>query len=298
MGGAGAAGVHDLFTTSSQIAGVQIAGSLYADRQMTRSRALLQAPSGRVARSLGSRGVRRLLAGAFGLLAVGVLSACGGGGEDPVITIAVPSETAVVETTTPRATSTPRPSQTASAEAVQAISSLTDFIDAHGYPSDATFATLKIPKLGVEAKVASRVVGSDGVMADPEGPAEVIWYDLSSWAGMGGVPGGGGNAVFSGHVDYNWTVNYAGGVHYRGPGVFRELAALQLGDVIEVAYGGTTFRYAVVSNDQFNATSGDWGSVWRHGSGDSITLYTCGGEFDFDALEYSDRVVVRAERIQ
>lgn len=251
---------------------------------------------------------RPLRARAFPVLAIlaivaaAFLVACGGD-DDPTPTITTPSSTATEGTTsptasrTPRPTTTPRPSQTASAEAVSSIRSLNEFISEHGYPPDANFAQLRIPKLGVDASVANRVVGGDGVMPDPQGPADVVWYDLSGWSGMGGVPGGGGNAVFSGHVDYNWSVGYAGGVNYRGPGVFRELDQLGEGDIIEVDYNGSTLRYAVVSNQQLGPGS-DWGAVWSNGGGDALTLYTCGGDFDPNSLEYSDRVVVRAERIQ
>ena len=194
---------------------------------------------------------RALLLPALAIVAAVALVACGGGGDDPT-----PTETATAtESTptptpttsrTPSPTATPRPSQTESADAVQAISGLKDFIDGYGYPSDATFAELRVPKLGVDAQVASRFVGGDGVMPNPEGPAEVIWYDMSLWQGMGGVPGGGGNAIFSGHVDYDYAVGYAG-VHYRGQGVFSQLGKLVEGDIIEVdsePYGDSFARPA------------------------------------------------------
>lgn len=241
---------------------------------------------------------RALLLPALAILAAVALVACGGD-ERPPAEAATPTEatsTPAPPTGTPRATSTPRPSQTASAEAIDAISGLNDFIEGYGYPADATFAELRIPKLGVDAQVASRYVGGDGVMPNPEGPAEVVWYDMSLWPGMGGVPGGGGNAVFSGHVDYDYAVGYAG-VHYRGQGVFSQLEKLVEGDIIEVEYGGETLRYAVTSMLQLNANGGDWGAVWAHGDGDMVTLYTCGGEFDYNSREYSDRVVVHARRI-
>ena len=167
----------------------------------------------------------------------------------------------------------------------------------YGFPPDATFAQLRIPALGVDAAVASRFVGGDAKMPNPQGPADVVWYDLTAWPGMGGLPGAGGNAIFSGHVDYNAMVPYAG-VHYRGQGVFSRLSALGNGDIIEVDYNGQTLRYAVVSNQQVGAVGTDWGAIWSSAGPDAITLYTCGGEFDFNNLSYSDRVVVRAERIQ
>ena len=242
---------------------------------------------------------RSLLLPIAAIVASAALLACSGG-DDPTPTPSpTPTSTEATSTSTPtstpRSTRTPAPTQTASAEAVEAIRSLGEFVSEHGYPADASFARVRIPRLGVDAGVASRYVGGDGVMANPQGPADVIWYDLSAWPGMGGAPGEGGNAVFSGHVDYNADVRYAN-VRYRGPGVFRELAGLSSGDVIEIDYAGETFRYAVFRNEQLGPNS-DWGAIWRTGTTEMVTLYTCGGEFDPTTHSYSDRVVVQAERI-
>lgn len=175
---------------------------------------------------------------------------------------------------------------------------LEGFVDQFGYPTDATFARLRIPVLSVDAWVAPRSVGADGQMPLPAGPADVAWYDLSTWPGLGGAPGEGGNAVFAGHVDYSAYVPYADTV-YRGKGVFESLAQLVEGDIIELEYGGEVLRYAVVSNRQLSAAPGatDWAAVWSDGGADAVTLYTCGGDFDPVAQTYNDRVVVRAERV-
>lgn len=179
-------------------------------------------------------------------------------------------------------------------------SDLSDFVDEFGYPSDATFARLRIPMLGVDAAVAPRSVDETGVMPLPAGPADVVWYDLSTWAGMGGVPGEGRNAIFAGHVDYAAYVPYAE-ADYRGGGVFEALDHLSPGDIVEIEYQGDTFRYAVVWNQQLSASPDvtDWGAVWSDRvSIDSVTLYTCGGDFDPLTQTYNDRTVVRAERLR
>lgn len=227
------------------------------------------------------------------------LAACSGRAEEQpaeiIIETPAPTPTA---TARPTRTPTPTPTETAEAllEGIPSVTSLTTFIAEHGYPEDATFARVRIPVLGVDARVASRYVGGDGVMPNPVGPADVVWYDLSAWSGLGGEPGSGGNAIFSGHVDYNATVRYAD-VHYRGQGVFGQLQRLSEGDVIEVDYNGETLRYAVTWTRQLHASEDDWAPIWRRGGRDAITLYTCGGEFDTVSRQYSDRVVVRAERI-
>jgi len=178
-------------------------------------------------------------------------------------------------------------------------SELSDFVDEFGYPPDGSFARLRIPRLSVDAAVAPRLVDATGVMPLPGGPADVVWYDLSTWTGMGGAPGEGRNAIFAGHVDYAAYVPYAE-ANYRGGGVFEALAGLTPGDIIEVEYQGETLRYAVVWNQQLSASPEvtDWGAVWSDRvSSDSVTLYTCGGDFDPLTQTYNDRTVVRAERL-
>ena len=53
-----------------------------------------------------------------------------------------------------------------------------------------------VPSIGVDAPVSVKTIGPDGVMQPPDEPEDVAWYDFSA------RPGGGGNAVFSAHVDY------------------------------------------------------------------------------------------------
>lgn len=195
------------------------------------------------------------------------------------------------------ATSTPATRPTLPPDPSRTVRALDEFVRDYGYPKNSTFARLRIPSLSVDAQVGQRYVGGDGVMPDPSGPAEVAWYDLSGWNGLGGRPGEPGNAIFSGHVDYAANVPYAG-VSYRGQGVFSQINQLSAGDVIEVDYGGKTFRYRVAWRRQYAGTGTDWQAIWSSNVGrESITLYTCGGTFDFTSREYADRVVVRAERI-
>jgi LPXTG-site transpeptidase (sortase) family protein len=164
----------------------------------------------------------------------------------------------------------------------------------YGDPPGAGFARLKIPSQNVNATVVARVVGPDGHMPNPAGPAEAVWYDLSAW-GLGGAPGGGGNAVFSAHVDFADVVPFAN-VRYQGVGVFFNLGRLQQGDIVEVEYKGQTLRYAVEWRKQV-AGEGDWNALLAAGSRDSITLITCSGDFDISTRSYDSRTVVRAVRL-
>ncbi|MFA7249437.1 MAG: class F sortase [Dehalococcoidia bacterium] len=197
---------------------------------------------------------------------------------------------------TPGATGTGTPFPTG--QPGQVITNIKDLVSKFGYPPGTNFAQIRIPTIGVDARVGARSVGRDAIMAAPAGPADVVWYDMGLWDGLGGSPGGGQNAIFSGHVDYADRVPYAN-VSYRGQGVFSQLHLLSQGDIIEIDYKGQTLRYRVEWRRQL--TSGgqtDWSSIWTSKTGaDSITLYTCGGDFNFQTREYQDRVIVRANRI-
>ncbi|MCL6646519.1 MAG: class F sortase [Dehalococcoidia bacterium] len=147
---------------------------------------------------------------------------------------------------------------------------------------------LVIPSIGVDAPVTMRTVPSNGVMGNPNGPWDVTWYDFSNFPGLGGYPGGGGNAVFAGHVDY---VNV-------GPAVFYRVASLKPGDVIEVRReDGQAIRYAVESVRGVSPSSGDWASILSAEPGrETITLITCGGTFNPATRDYDTRMVVKGVR--
>ena len=223
----------------------------------------------------------------------------------PPTPTATPALTATPATTgTATATPTPTESPDPPADAItptpaseDPVGSIDELHSGFGEPPSAVLGRLRVPALGIDAPLGARSVGGDGQMPNPVGPSDVIWYDFSEWEGVGGTIGGGGNAVFSGHVDYAAHVAYAG-VDFRGRGVFFSLSLLSPGDVIEVESGGQTVRYAVSWRQLVNAVDSDWGEILSSDVPvDSITLITCGGEFNFESRSYVDRVVVRAERI-
>ena len=141
---------------------------------------------------------------------------------------------------------------------------------------------LAIPKIGVEAPVVLVGVDGDGIMQSPSGPFEVGWY------GFTGQPGSGGNAVFSGHVDFANV----------GPAVFWHLRELGLGDLIDVRLSdGTAYQYVVTSSASYDADDAPIAEIVGPTPKDTVTLITCAGTFNRDVRQYSDRLVVRAERL-
>jgi len=168
----------------------------------------------------------------------------------------------------------------------------------YGEPPDATSGRLRIASLGIDAPIGQRHVAADGVMPNPTGPDDVVWYDFSAWPGLGGYPGGGQNAIFAAHVDRNAFLDYAG-VQYTGPGAFANLSLLQVGDTIEVEMEGGYVAYSVLWMQDVGAEGSDWDSIFASdtGEGESLTLLTCAGDFNSDLHAYSHRTVVRAIRV-
>ncbi|MDQ3227801.1 MAG: class F sortase, partial [Chloroflexota bacterium] len=134
----------------------------------------------------------------------------------------------------------------------------------------------------------------DGAMQDPTGPWVVSWYEPLGKAGEGG------NVVMSGHVDY-WNTGPNG---TAGPAVFYEVPNLAPGDVIRlIGENGENIDYAVEWTEQFDVATeltpeviqndivGDTGQ-------ESLTLITCGGEFDAATGEYLKRWGLRANMIE
>jgi len=229
------------------------------------------------------------IGGAAGILFITalLLAAAGGSESSPGVTVVPRGE----EASTPDS-----PQALREATIVPVVEELDQFRETYGDPPDAQLGRFRIPKIGVDAPLGSRVVPADGRMPLPSGPSDVVWYDFSGWPGYGGAIGAGQNAMFAGHVDYAARVPHAG-VNYSGRGIFYSLELLAPGDSIEVETGGRTTRYRVAWKRSVPAGSDYWGEIMSSNVGaDSITLITCTGEFDIESLEYSDRLVIRAVR--
>lgn len=148
--------------------------------------------------------------------------------------------------------------------------------------------SIVIEEAGVDARVEKRNI-IDGVMEPPSGPADVAWYQQTDLLGEVG------NVVLVGYADY-WDI---------GPAVFANLYDLAEGDeIVATGTDGNTYVYAVASVDLYDVADllDDTETlIVRPSSGEiigptreaSITLITCGGEFDYDRSEYLSRVVVR-----
>jgi LPXTG-site transpeptidase (sortase) family protein len=145
---------------------------------------------------------------------------------------------------------------------------------------------LVIPSIGVDAPLSAKVVGSDGQMPNPNGPEDVAYYDFSDWPNMGGTPGKGGNVVLAGHVDY---------IHY-GPAVFWRLHEIAVGDIVTIKMNdGTEANYKIEFNKRITVGGADWTGIVAATADESITLITCGGQFE--AGHYDSRQIVWGRRV-
>jgi hypothetical protein len=138
---------------------------------------------------------------------------------------------------------------------------------------------------GIDAEVESLSI-IDGKMEDPTGPWVVSWYQQS--AELGEI----GNILLAGHVDY-WGV---------GPSVFFNVRDLAAGDQIDLTdENGEVYGYSVVWNETYlldELISGGMADLVAPTEGQVVTLFTCGGEFDYVNGEYLSRTVVRGERVR
>lgn len=149
-------------------------------------------------------------------------------------------------------------------------------------PTDPVHITVE--KAAINADIVTMQI-VNGTMENPPGPWVVAWYRQTATLGEPG------NVVLSGHVDY-WDV---------GPSVFFNVRDLVPGDVITLTgENDSTYDYAVEWSEIFDIaalTGGKLQEVVGPTDTPSVTMITCGGEFDYANGEYLSRMVVRGTLI-
>jgi len=141
-------------------------------------------------------------------------------------------------------------------------------------------ARILAPAIGLDAPVISVGLTADGAMGTPRTAGEVGWY--------GPRPGEEGNALLAGHVD--WVVS--GRVQL---GSFYRLSRLEPGDVVTIlTTDGSQVRFRVIWKRLYEAATAPVDEITGPTGQPSITLITCGGEFDRTLHSYVGRWVVRA----
>ncbi|HEY8471499.1 MAG TPA: class F sortase [Natronosporangium sp.] len=140
---------------------------------------------------------------------------------------------------------------------------------------------IKIPAIGVDAKVIPLGVEADGEVEVPPLPRAMD----AGWYKYGPTPGEPGNAVIIGHVDSRKL----------GPAVFFKLGKVRPGDVIDLLReDGSRARFRVDGVETFPKDRFPAALIYGPSQSAGLRVVTCGGRFDKKAESYRDNVVVFA----
>lgn len=139
---------------------------------------------------------------------------------------------------------------------------------------------IRIPKLGVLARVLQVGKTNSGALATPTNVFDTAWYKNSA------KPGQPGATVIDGHVS-SWTTN----------GVFYGIKTLAAGDNIEIEKGdGTKLEYTVAQTIAYPVDAVDMKALMKPvAAGQSgLNLLTCSGKYDSKSGEFTQRIAVYA----
>ena len=140
---------------------------------------------------------------------------------------------------------------------------------------------LSIPKINLDAAIEYLGLASSGIMAVPEGPTDVAWFDL------GPRPGEAGSAVIAGHEGWRDGIVAA----------FDDLHELQKGDKVYVEDETGMTTVFVVRGVQTYDQNGDASSVFSSSDGKAhLNLITCEGTWNAAQKSYSNRLVVFTDK--
>ena len=141
---------------------------------------------------------------------------------------------------------------------------------------------LKIDAIEVDAEIEVLEV-VNGEMQDPTTADQASWYKDTGRLGVDG------NVIIAGHLNY-WGIP---------EGVFFRLDQLEKNDVIELTdEDGELYRYQVTWVKNYPSDEAPPKDVVDGTGKELLTLITCGGEWNANAVEYNERTVVRAQLIE
>ena len=215
-------------------------------------------------------------------LLVATLVACTGGGQaspstttTTTATTAPPISTTII--TAPSATAPAPPERSPLAARTSELPSAIFEADASVEPAP-TPVWIGIDSIGVDrAPITPVGVLDTGEMEIPPG-REVGWYRF------GPRPGEDGSAVLAAHISFDGR-----------DGVFRHLARVDPGDLVEIGFDdGSRAEYEVVETAQYPKDGLPFDRVFSRDGTPIVALITCGGDFNRSIRSYSDNVVAYA----
>ena len=141
---------------------------------------------------------------------------------------------------------------------------------------------IRIPAIGVSARVIPLGLNPDGTMQTPRSFSDTGWY--KPWR----EPGERGTAVITGHVD-----------SVSGPAVFYRLRDLRRGNIIRIARAdGSVVRFRVEGLERWPKAEFPTHKVFRRSRLAALRLVTCSGNFDASTGHYVDNTIVYAARVR
>ncbi|WP_181803783.1 class F sortase [Streptomyces shenzhenensis] len=142
---------------------------------------------------------------------------------------------------------------------------------------------LRIPKIAVDAPFTVLTMGSTGELDPP--PADNT--NLVGWYSGGAAPGEEGTAIIAGHVDTTTSA-----------AVFARLDRLERGDRFTVSRADDTDATFVVDDaDTFAKDDFPSDRVYADTRRPEVRLITCAGDYDHDAKDYTENLVVFAHLV-
>lgn len=125
------------------------------------------------------------------------------------------------------------------------------------------------------------------VGVEPNGEMEIPGAREIGWYRFGPSPGEPGSAVLAAHIAFNGR-----------DGVFRDLADIEVGDIVEVLYDdGSSSRFEITETAQYAKDELPVDRIFAKDGSPELVLITCGGDFNRSLRSYSDNVVAYAEPI-
>ncbi|BDZ46697.1 class F sortase [Naasia aerilata] len=139
---------------------------------------------------------------------------------------------------------------------------------------------VQVPAADIDMDIQPVGVRDDGLMELPDYVGTAGWYRFGSDPAEGA-----GTTVVAAHVD---SLKY-------GLGPFAHLKDLPAGaEIVLTTADGTEHRYSVESVTKVLKEDLPVAEVFTREGPERLVLITCGGQFDYDALRYSDNVLVTA----